>query len=380
MQKNTNAEVLKNYVLLKKLAILSDKDSNSREFTDLIGKINKVDLLVPNDDFEQDFKKLFQVEKINEFGGKNIELESYVIKNTINDNAVYVNIGKEVNPENNFNLLMENLNEDLKASYLYTDKDTNALYDIRIYTGDFAKNEAKKEYDHMVMDYDRILNPQYYDRSPSFDLYNNDYEHEEQKNERLDPDGTNFQYFALLKAEELNKNLDEDKKIVFNNETTLYSKKNIDPLFEILELEFITPDTFAETISGVSDGLYQYLWNNLTKFDSMTREKSESKNYEDPEIGYTIKDLWDLIPEKYQEEIISLMTEKQDIKLKNGVKLTKLTPNKSQLSYESKDPMFIVTSKYKDEKENTAVFASQTEAEKYHQSRSFDKKDQRIPF
>lgn len=376
--KDVNLEVFKNNQILKKLAEVFNEKMSDSNGEKLIENIKKN----PNADYQKEFNEIFNFVKENEFEGElrgsSVKLTGYKVSTPFSEQVVYMNIGKEPH-ESNQDSLMEN---NTLSMYLIDSKNSS-LYDVRFYTGLQAMEIAKEAYFDLVMDYDRIINPQYYrqDHNLEADLQSDMfYEKEVIDVSELDPNEKGFEKTILSQLEELNNKVKEGGKIELNDSETKFDKGNIELFLEELKLNYYSPDSLAETVK-MPEETYIYLWNNLTKLNSVIFEKNNN-NFEDDFSGndFTIKDLWNLIPEKHQEAIIEAMSDKKSIKLKNGIQFYEIKAKNSLFNEEEAKPFYLVLSKSEDEKDMTRIFADKVEAEKYHKTISYDPKELRLPF
>lgn len=362
---DNNLEIFKENKLIEKLAGYFSSES-----------IN----LDSEKDYFNELAKLFIFKKQNEFGeGKNI-LTRYEIQSIENpDKQVYLNIAKS--SYNNEKNVEDKLLTHTDTSFILHSEEP-VIYDIMFFTSPNALEQSHFHYFDKLTDYDRVLNPQYYqERQDHVDF--NDYSDEEDIID-LNPEQ---QYQSIFKnnvnfvLNKLNEQFDEDKKIEFNQTETLFPKNKMIDVLELLEVTYMKPDVLAETTDGLKEETYIFLWNNLVKFNE-TMEELEL-NIKKGKDELTVADLWDFIPEKHQRNIIESLSEIKDLKLKNGIVLSSITPKNifGEITKEEEAlKIYMVHSKDTTENHITKVFKDKEEGNKHFKIHSYEKRNERLPF
>lgn len=357
-----NLEIFKENKLIEKLMGYFSLESSERDHSD-------------------ELLKLFKFEIQNEFGeGDNILTRYKINLEKDLDKSIYLNVAKSSYSNNS--KLEEKFIVHNDASFILHSEEP-VIYDITFFTSQNGLEQSHFHYFDKLTDYDRVLNPQYYqERQDHIDL--NDNYSEEEDIIDIDP---RQQYQSIYKnninyvLNKLNEKLDEDKKIIFYQSETLFSKNKISDVLELLDIDYIQPDVLAETRDGLNKETYIYLWNNLTKFNEMVDESGLNIKKGVDEL--TIGDLWDFIPENHQRNIIESLSEVKDLKLKNGIVLSSITPKNIYgeiTEKEEEKKVYMVHSKDTTEYHITKVFKEREEGNKYFKTHSYDKRNERLPF
>lgn len=368
MQLENNLEIFKEPKLIEKLA-----QSFSKELADKIRE-NASDIA----EFGL-FHKVLNVKLENEFGeGKNVLTRYSMSSPTNNDESVYINIAKsEYHNDGKEKEKIEKYTED--SFILHSDQPV--IYDIVFFNSPNRLEQSHFHYFDKLTDYDRVLNPEYYvGRQDHIDLNDHSYEEEEEIID-LSPDQeyksiykNNIQHVLNI----LNEKLQDDEKIYFNQSETSLERSKIADLIEVLEIDYMKPDGLAETTDNLKDDTYIYLWNNLVKFNEMLEDSG--LNYKIGKDELSVGDLWDFIPENHQKNIIHGLSEVKELKLKNGIVLSSITPTDVFGDIQEDKKMFMVSSKDTTENHLTKIFKDKEEGNKYFKTYSQDKRHERLPF
>lgn len=314
----------------------------------------------PNADHSKSFNDLFLFNKENQFDDGTFHednaLVRYKIKSVVNDNEMYVNIGKRPYHSDQNEELIQHTKDlfILTKNYLKHDKVSekdNSLYDIRFFSGQYALENSRNDYFDSVIDYDRVVNPQYYVEAPyEIDHYadiDQSYNEEKKLSDMIfdeDP-----KYFMPKLFFFMNKELDEKEKIdtsdINLDSFSQYNKNSILPLLDNLAIEKFTFKDFSYNNPDLNEKTKLFLDGTLSKIELFLEKnkylsqlpkgynaiEKNDDGFKDIQEFFNMKTLWDFIPEEHQKNLIDFISNKKTMKLKNGISLIEVTPTFTEI-------------------------------------------------